>query len=530
MVQVRHPRTERPIAMPKPSNRRQLETDLQDAQAELAMAHARLNDALASSESLAARVRELEAEPEARPPDDEADVGPSEPAGGEGSRASQLARRVAELEAARVAGGDLDRDAEAAATRARELAERVQSLELQLDAARTREDELTARAVHADGLLSDLGLRLADLGAAADRAEQLAVDLDQAREDAALAIGVARDEAAAAREELGEVRRDLGAALEETQARLTASDAARDAALQRSEAAEARAEEGETRASSLERELASATQILENLDQVYAAVRDRVDGTSEGLPAGDRDHLGLEPAAVTAAHAELQGQLETAIARVQGLEQELQESVEVLREQVRDLTERVGSGGAVVGSATAAAATGPEVIDPTAELPPDTGFVPGAYVVEDPPFEPTSPPAAASVQYLSVTDLLAIGERELGLGTPVDLAALEAVAALPCALDDEHERFPGVHVKAAAMLAETLRRQPFAHGNDRVALTTVVVFLSLNGYDIDAPEEDLAELTRIVAEGELPLLHIAAALEAASTPSHPGNDELQAEG
>ena len=62
---------------------------------------------------------------------------------------------------------------------------------------------------------------------------------------------------------------------------------------------------------------------------------------------------------MTAAHAELQGQLETAIARVQGLEQELQESVEVLREQVRDLTERVGSGGAVVGSATAAAATGP---------------------------------------------------------------------------------------------------------------------------------------------------------------------------
>lgn len=515
--------------MPKPSNRRQLETDLQDAQAELAVAHARLNDALASSESLAARVLELEAELEARPRDDGADVGPSEPAGGEGSRASQLARRVAELEAARVAGGDLDRDAEAAATRARELAERVQSLELQLDAARTREDELTTRAVHADGLLSDLGLRLADLGAAADRAEQLAVDLDQAREDAALAIGVARDEAAAAREELGEVRRDMGAALEETQARLTASDAARDAALQRSEAAEARAEEGETRASSLERELASAKQILENLEQVYAAVRDRVEGTSEG-PAGGWDHLGLEPAAVTAVHAELQGQLETAIARVRGLEQELQESVEVLREQVRDLTERVGSGGAVAGSATAAPATGPEVIDPTAELPPDTGFLPGAYVVEDPPFEPTSPPAAASVQYLSVTDLLAIGERELGLGTPVDLAALEAVAALPCALDDEHERFPGVHVKAAAMLAETLRRQPFAHGNDRVALMTVVVFLSLNGYDIDAPEEDLAELSRIVAEGELPLLHIAAALEAASTPSHPGSDELRAEG
>ena len=515
--------------MPKPSNRRQLETDLQDAQAELVVAQARLNDVLASSESLAARVRELEAELEGRPGDDEAVVEPSEPAGGEGARASQLARRVAELEATRVAGSDLDRDAEAAATRARELAERVQSLELQLDAARAREDELTARAVHADGLLSDLGLRLADLGAEADRAEQLAVDLDRAREDAAVAIGVARDDATAAREELAEVRRELGAALEETQGRLTASDVARDAALQRAEAAEARAEESEMRASTLERELASATHILENLDQVYAAVRDRVDGAPDGLPAGGRDHLGLEPASVTAAHAELQEQLETAIARVQGLEQELQESVEVLREQVRDLTERVGAG-VVVGPAADAPAPTLEMTDPAADLPPDAGLVPGVYVGEDPLFEPTSAPAAASMQYLSVTDLLAIGERELGLGTPVDLAALEAVAALPCALDDEQERFPGVHVKAAAMLAETLRRQPFAHGNDRVALMTVVVFLSLNGYDIDAPEEDLAELTRIVAEGELPLLHIAAALEAASTPSPPASDELRAEG
>ena len=464
------------------------------------------------------------------PGDDEVGIGPSEPAGGEGSRASQLARRVAELEAARAAGGDLDRDAEAAATRARELAERVQSLELQLDAARAREAELTARAVHADGLLSDLGLRLADLGAEADRAEQLAIDLDRAREDAVFAIGVARDDATAAREELEEVRRELGGALEETQGRLTASDAARDAALQRAEAAEARAEEGEMHASTLERELASATHILENLDQVYAAVRDRVDGTSEGLPAGSRDHLELESAAVTAAHAELQGQLETAIARVQGLEQELQESVEVLREQVRDLTERVGSGGGVLDPVAEASAPGPEVFDQPADLPSDTGLVPGAYVEDAPPVEPTFAPATAPVQCLSVTDLLAIGERELGLGTPVDLAALEAVAALPCALDDEHERFPGVHVKAAAMLAETLRRQPFAHGNDRVALMTVVVFLSLNGYDIDAPEEDLAELTRIVAEGELPLLHIAAALEAASTPSHPVGGELRAEG
>ena len=530
MVQVRRPRTERPIAMPKPSSRRQLETDLQDAQAELAVAHARLSDLLASSQSLADRVLELEAELEARPQGAAVALGPSQPPDDEESREWQLARRIAELEATRADGGDLDRDAEAAIARARELAERVQSLELQLEAARAREDELTGRAVHADGLLSDLGLRLADLGEEADRAEQLAVDLDRAREDAALAIGVARDDAAAAREELDEVRLELGAALEETQGRLIESDAVRDEALQRAEVAEARAEEGEMRAAMLEHELASAARILENLDQVYAAVRDRVDGTSEGLPEGDRDQAGFEPVAVTAVHAELQEQLGTAIARVQGLEQELQESVEVLREQVRDLTERVASGGAIVVPAADASGIGSEATDPTPDISPAADLVAGTYVEEDPPFDPTLASAPAPVQYISVTDLLAIGERELGLGTPVDLAALEAVAALPCARDDEHERFPGVHVKAAAMLAEILRRQPFAHGNDRVALMTVVVFLSLNGYGIDAPEEDLAELTRIVAEGELPLLHIAAALEAASTPSPHASDELRAEG
>ncbi len=486
-----------PIDMTKTSNRRQLETDLHNVRAELAAAHTRVRELLANSESLAARVQELETELAERPGDDEEWIslpGDGDGDADEGTRESQLARRVAELEAARAGGEGAGRDADAAAAQARELAERIQSLELQLEAARIREDELTTRTVHTDGLLADLGLRLADLGAQAELAERLGLDVERLREESAFALSAARDDAMAARSELEEVRVDLGAALEAAEGTLAELGEAHRAAVERMESAEVRADEAETRAAAFEEELLDATRILRSLEQVYTAIRDRVDGSAE-ISATDSQASG-QSAGVTPIQAELQGQLEGAILRVQGLELELQEGVEVLQEQARDLTSRLSD----------AEAAGHRESDP------------GLGV------------DAPAVRYLTVTDLLAIGARELGLGTAVDVEALEAIASLPFELEDGHERFPGIHLKAAAQLAETLHRQPFSHGNDHVALMTVVAFLGLNGYEIDAEQEDLAELTRIVAEADPPLLHIAAALEAASTPVPAATKEPQMDG
>ena len=71
-------------------------------------------------------------------------------------------------------------------------------------------------------------------------------------------------------------------------------------------------------------------------------------------------------------------------------------------------------------------------------------------------------------------------------------------------------------MKAAALFLEILHRRPFEHGNLRVALVAAIVFLNLNGFDVMAGDADLADLTVLAAKGELPLIEVSAAFEAAT--------------
>jgi prophage maintenance system killer protein len=43
-----------------------------------------------------------------------------------------------------------------------------------------------------------------------------------------------------------------------------------------------------------------------------------------------------------------------------------------------------------------------------------------------------------------------------------------------------------------------------------------IVFLNLNGFDVVAEDADLADLTWLAAAGELPMIEVAAAFEAAT--------------
>ena len=82
-----------------------------------------------------------------------------------------------------------------------------------------------------------------------------------------------------------------------------------------------------------------------------------------------------------------------------------------------------------------------------------------------------------------------------------------------------------MHVKAAALFLELLRRSPFERGNRQVALIASVVFLNLNGFDVVADDTDLAELTSMAAAGGLSMIVVAAAFEAATVLLHLPEDE-----
>lgn len=410
--------------MSKASKRQQeLESALDEAQRELTAARDQLTERTSSIQELTAkadeltsRLTELDEELERRPPAiDLAEGADPETAlrfelQSSMEREAQLARRIAELEALRVMA-TVDEDAALPLERARELDERIQALELQLEAARSREDALAARTVHANAVLADVGQRLAELGDQADRAERLDEDLTRVTVEAAA----------------------WKTAAEDASERLNGLEAEHLAALERADETELRASTAERRVAALEAELMAATAVLSNLEEIYRVIRRRVDPDPSDAVNQDPEPFSL-PAAQHASEA----------------------------------------------------------------VPP---------LVEH---------EATDFRYLTSADLVAVATREMGSVVPGNMAELEEIAALPSSSNDEGPVYPGLHVKAAVLLAELAQRRPFDRGNEPIALSAARTFFEINGHTVVGSDEELAELATLVSGGQLPLLGIAAALESAT--------------
>jgi death on curing protein len=98
-----------------------------------------------------------------------------------------------------------------------------------------------------------------------------------------------------------------------------------------------------------------------------------------------------------------------------------------------------------------------------------------------------------------------------------DLLALEEIASVPSSENSlGFDAYPGIHVKAAVLLAELLRCRPFDRANRAVALLSAIVFLNLNGYEVTASEDELTELVTLAADKRLSMLMVAAAFESAT--------------
>ncbi|MEZ4599140.1 MAG: type II toxin-antitoxin system death-on-curing family toxin [Syntrophotaleaceae bacterium] len=56
---------------------------------------------------------------------------------------------------------------------------------------------------------------------------------------------------------------------------------------------------------------------------------------------------------------------------------------------------------------------------------------------------------------------------------------------------------------AAAYQFHLVKNHPFLDGNKRVGAVSAFIFLALNGYDFDAPEDEFADMVVGVSRGEL---------------------------
>jgi death-on-curing protein len=111
-----------------------------------------------------------------------------------------------------------------------------------------------------------------------------------------------------------------------------------------------------------------------------------------------------------------------------------------------------------------------------------------------------SPPIGVSVE-----DLLDIHNRVVnspdGAAPGVrDLGAVEAAVARPQGAFGGVEVYPTPFAKAAALMESLIQRHPFIDGNKRTGLLAAAFSLNLHGYELEAPQQELADVAVGVAD------------------------------
>lgn len=110
-------------------------------------------------------------------------------------------------------------------------------------------------------------------------------------------------------------------------------------------------------------------------------------------------------------------------------------------------------------------------------------------------------------EYLDLDDLLEIAREAVGTDVAVaDYGLLESALARPRASVFGQDAYPGLHLKAAALLHSLARNHPLVDGNKRLAWTACRTFLAINDQWISAPEEERFDMVIQVATAALPEL------------------------
>lgn len=112
------------------------------------------------------------------------------------------------------------------------------------------------------------------------------------------------------------------------------------------------------------------------------------------------------------------------------------------------------------------------------------------------------------IEYLTLDDLLTLS-ADLGVPRVRDLGLLDAAAHRPQSSLMGQDAYPDLHEKAAVLLESIVRNHPLIDGNKRLGWMSVYVFYGLNGFDLDAPEDDAYDLVIATATGTLPYQSVA---------------------
>lgn len=113
----------------------------------------------------------------------------------------------------------------------------------------------------------------------------------------------------------------------------------------------------------------------------------------------------------------------------------------------------------------------------------------------------------ANPRFLDVEDLLAL-TRDLGAGPVRDLGLLEAAAARPRASLFGEDAYPTLALKGAALLHSLVPNHALVDGNKRIGFLACLVFLDLNGVEVDVSDDEAFAVVMDVATGVADLAEI----------------------
>jgi death on curing protein len=116
--------------------------------------------------------------------------------------------------------------------------------------------------------------------------------------------------------------------------------------------------------------------------------------------------------------------------------------------------------------------------------------------------------------YLDAGDLLVLAAAVTGGDLVVrDLGLLDAAAHRPRATVLGVQAYDTLWLKAAALLDSIVTTRPLAEGNWQLGWVAAVTICDINGWWIDADEEEALELVRETGRGTVGVHQLAARLE-----------------
>ncbi len=122
-----------------------------------------------------------------------------------------------------------------------------------------------------------------------------------------------------------------------------------------------------------------------------------------------------------------------------------------------------------------------------------------------------------TIRFLTLSDLLLIHSDQIrnygGLTGVRDLSLLSSALAMPESSFEGKYLHDDIIEMAAAYGFHICQNHPFIDGNKRTALASALVFLDLNGTELNDPEGKLYKAMMLVAAGRKGKSHLADVLQ-----------------